>query len=154
MLPDQKFFFINKTADSKILSRSEGAELSRIFSHVQPESHAPPRHEGTRVLSLSEPVDNRSIDSSDAVSTSEDLRTGTFSRSKLGSGKIVTRAKTTRAKLPVLPSQIPSPRHSLSNTSFDLFLSTVIPVNQYIGSLLGFCESVLRSSFASMLIRR
>lgn len=144
-LPAQKAFFINKTADSKLLSRSEGVERSRIFSRAQQESHTPSRYGSTGGMSLPEPAEFGVIDSDAEASARKEQRSDTFSRSQILSRRIVTRTTRPQVRLPLPPSYVPSPYGPLNVTDIDPFATAIIPMNRYMAFLLKFCESIFCS---------
>ena len=142
MMSPERVFFINKGVASKSLSRSGGAEKSRIFSHVQRPSQNGLLHSPTEPPSSSDSGDSGDAEGVtwERMTSSDKACSSAVARSKRScSNTIQNRHSATHR--PVV--KVPSPLAAVSTVSvseFDPFGSTVAPVSRYMNYVLEFCE--------------
>lgn len=132
--------FINKTVNSKVLTRSEGKERAKIFSHVQK------AHTACLSSSCATCWKNHSASDFDAKCLDERLsirvrdESGTRRRSLRCSKvvhRIVLQAKLQHACQSVRPM---SPLRGLSINVPDPFGSTIVPMDLYMHDMLKSCK--------------
>jgi hypothetical protein len=133
MSSNQRFLFVNKTARSKNLTRSEGRERLEILSHVQRDSSATAVDPGQGVLKLPKPSVWDANDATDGLSKN--------------AGSIPARSRDTqrsahseRAGLLHPSSARLSPLVALVVMDFDPFKTTAEPIDQSMRLLLTFCK--------------
>ena len=125
-----KVMFINKGQKSSSLSRSEGAEKSRIFSHVQQPS------QGRLPYSLNglpDPIE-AVLNWDDALPHNEKRNSRTLQSRTTRRG---ARGKKFAVGYPSTP--VPSPLEGLGIVEYDPFGSTLCPITRYTGEILDFC---------------
>lgn len=140
MPSSQRFLFVNKNANSKSLTQSQGQERFQILSHVQPDCRLSCHYPRRSASKSSGPTENEGSATFDVKHATDVSSAATLSMPKPRSRRTVTLAQRSQNGLLHPPSYTLSPLAALGIADFDPFETTAAPIDEYMGTLLTFCK--------------
>ena len=138
MANESSILFVNKSATSKSLSRSNGAERARIFSHVQRNPQNPQTRPDVKALSKESPY---------GVETGVVWRLALSHKEPTETSKSDLQRNTRRRRRgfdQIALSRDHSPLSSIGLAKYDPFDTTAAPITPYMKCLLDFCTYIDR----------
>lgn len=133
MAPEAEIIFINKSAKSKSLSRSNGLERARIFSHVQ---RIPPSQP------TKSPTPSKESSFEDATAATWSITHRGVEQVKRPKSKAQKGSRANSQSTRSSPDRLrsPSPLSCIGLGKYDPFDTTIIPVTSYMNRVLEFCK--------------